>query len=104
MRIYIVPADVQNRDEYSDYTTRPPEKLFFPLTVREDTENKYGEHVSIMGVYSTLAQAEHRWVDILPRMNAGDSRYYDYFGLPNILEALGKWDKQYGMDNEIGRC
>lgn len=26
--------------------------------------------------------------------------YYDYFGLPNILEALGKWDKQYGMDNE----
>lgn len=30
--------------------------------------------------------------------------YYDYFGLPNILEALGKWDKQYGMDNEIGRC
>lgn len=28
------------------------------------------------------------------------SQYYDYFGLPNILEALGKWDKQYGMDNE----
>ena len=28
------------------------------------------------------------------------SEYYDYFGLPNILEALGKWDKQYGMDNE----
>lgn len=27
-------------------------------------------------------------------------KYYDYFGLPNILEALGKWDKQYGMDNE----
>lgn len=22
--------------------------------------------------------------------------YYDYFGLPNILEALDKWDKQYG--------
>lgn len=33
-----------------------------------------------------------------------DAKYYDYFGLPNILEALGKWDKQYGMDNEIGRC
>jgi hypothetical protein len=28
------------------------------------------------------------------------SQCYDYFGLPNILEALGKWDKQYGMDNE----
>lgn len=24
------------------------------------------------------------------------SKYYDYFGLPNILEALDKWDKQYG--------
>lgn len=24
------------------------------------------------------------------------SQYYDYFGLPNILEALDKWDKQYG--------
>lgn len=64
MRIYIVAADVQDRDEYSDYTTRPPEKLFFPLTVREDTENKYGEHVSIMGVYSTFAQAEHRWDEL----------------------------------------
>lgn len=64
MRIYIVAADVQDRDEYSDYTTRPPEKLFFPPTVREDTENKYGEHVSIMGVYSTFAQAEHRWDEL----------------------------------------
>lgn len=64
MRIYIVAADVQDRDEYSDYTTRPPEKLFFPPTVRRYTENKYGEHVSIMGVYSTLAQAEHRWDEL----------------------------------------
>lgn len=64
MRIYIVAADVQDRDEYSDYTTRPPEKHSWPLTVREDTENKYGEHVSIMGVYSTLAQAEHRWDEL----------------------------------------
>ena len=64
MRIYIVAADVQDRDEYSDYTTRPPEKFSWPLTVREDTENKYGEHVSIMGVYSTFAQAEHRWDEL----------------------------------------
>lgn len=64
MRIYIVAADVQDRDEYSDYTPRPPEKYSWPLTVREDTENKYGEHVSIMGVYSTLAQAEHRWDEL----------------------------------------
>lgn len=64
MQIHIVAADVQDRDEYSDYTTRPPEKFSWPLTVREDTENKYGEHVSIMGVYSTLAQAEHRWDEL----------------------------------------
>lgn len=64
MRIHIVTADVQDKDRYRDYTTLPPEKLFFPLTVREDTENKYGEHVSIMGVYSTLAQAEHRWDEL----------------------------------------
>lgn len=64
MRIYIVAADVQDRDEYMDYATRPAGKLFSSLTVREDTENKYGEHVSIMGVYSTLARAEHRWGDL----------------------------------------
>nr|DAT94562.1 MAG TPA: hypothetical protein [Caudoviricetes sp.] len=46
MRIYIVAADVQDRDEYVDYTTRPLEKLFFPLTVREDTELQVeDEHV-----------------------------------------------------------
>lgn len=64
MRIYIVAADVRDRDEYTDYMTHPPEKLFFSLTVRDDTENKYGEYVSIMGVYSTLAQAEHRWDEL----------------------------------------
>lgn len=64
MRIYIVAADVRDRDEYRDYTTLPPEKYSYVPTVREDTENKYGEHVSIMGVYSTLAQAEHRWDEL----------------------------------------
>lgn len=28
MRIYIVDADVQDRDKYRDYTTLPPEKAF----------------------------------------------------------------------------
>lgn len=64
MRVYIVAADVQDSDEYRDYTTRPPEKYSYMPTVREDTENKYGEHVSIMGVYSTLAQAGHRWDEL----------------------------------------
>ena len=60
MRIYIVAADVQDKDEYRDYTTLPPEKYSYLPTVREDTENKYGEYVSIMGVYSTRDQAENR--------------------------------------------
>lgn len=88
MRIYIVAADVQDRDEYSDYTTRPPEKLSWLLTVREDTGSKYGEYVSIMGVYSTLAQAEHRW-DELDREGFGvfpiiecvvDANCWEYIG------------------------
>lgn len=88
MRIYIVAADVQDRDEYSDYTTRPPEKFSWPLTVREDTENKYGEHVSIMGVYSTFEQAEHRWdeldregFDVLPIIECVvDANCWEYIG------------------------
>lgn len=66
MRIYIVAADVQDKDRYRDYTTLPPEKYSYVPTVREDTENKYGEHVSIMGAYGSRAQAEHR-VDELIR-------------------------------------
>lgn len=42
MRAYIVAADVQDKDRYRDYTTRPPEKYSYMPTVREDTENKYG--------------------------------------------------------------
>ena len=44
MRIYIVAANVQDKDEYRDYTTLPPEKYSYLPTVREDTEVKYGEH------------------------------------------------------------
>lgn len=66
MRIYIVAADVQDMDEYRDYTTRPPEKRSWLPTVREDTEIKYGEHVSVMGAYGSRDRAEHR-VDELVR-------------------------------------
>lgn len=88
MRVYIVAANVQDRDEYRDYTTFPPEKYSYMLTVREDTENKYGEHVSVMGVYSTFAQAEHRW-DELDREGFGvfpiiecvvDANCWEYIG------------------------
>lgn len=88
MRIYIVAADVQDKDEYRDYTTLPPQKYSYVLTVREDTENKYGEYVSIMGVYSTLAQAEHRWdeldregFDVLPIIECVvDANCWEYIG------------------------
>ena len=66
MRIYIVAADVQDMDEYRDYTTCQTEKRSWLPTVREDTETKYGEHVSIMGAYGSRAQAERR-VDELIR-------------------------------------
>ena len=37
MRIYIVAADVQDRDRYRDYATLPPGKYSYPPTVREDS-------------------------------------------------------------------
>lgn len=88
MRIYIVAADVQDKDEYRDYTTLPPEKYSYLPTVREDTENKYGEYVSIMGVYSTFEQAEHRWdeldregFDVLPIIECVvDANCWEYIG------------------------
>ena len=88
MRIYIVAADVQDKDRYRDYTTIPPEKYSYLPTVREDTENKYGEYVSIMGVYSTFEQAEHRWdeldregFDVLPIIECVvDANCWEYIG------------------------
>lgn len=73
MRIHIVTADVQDKDRYRDYTTLPPEKYPYLPTVREDTEVKYGEFVSIMGVYTTREQAETR-VNKLTREKFPDLR------------------------------
>lgn len=70
MRIYIVAADVRDKDSYRDYTTLPPEKRSWLTTVREETELKYGEFVSIMGVYGSRDRAEHR-VDELDREGFG---------------------------------
>lgn len=85
MRIYIVTADVQDKDEYRDYTTLPPEKYSYLPTVREDTETKYGEHVSIMGVYSTLAQAEHRWDEL-------DREGFDVFPIIECVVDANCWE------------
>lgn len=83
MRIYIVAADVQDRDEYSDYTTAH-RKSFPGLTVREDTGSKYGEYVSIMGVYSTLAQAEHRWDEL-------DREGFNVFSIIECVVGANCW-------------
>lgn len=85
MRAYIVAADVQDRDRYRDYMTRPPGKYSCPPTVREDTENKYGEYVSIMGVYSTLAQAEHRWDEL-------DREGFDVFPIDEFIVDANCWE------------
>lgn len=84
MRVYIVAADVQDRDEYRDYMTSPPGKYSYPPTVREDTENKYGEYVSIMGVYSTLAQAYHRWDEL-------DREGFDVFPIDEFIVDANCW-------------
>lgn len=70
MRIHIVAADVRDKDSYRDYTTLPPEKRSWLPTVRDEAELKYGEFVSIMGVYDSRAQAERR-VDELVREGFG---------------------------------
>lgn len=85
MRIYIVAADVQDKDRYRDYTTIPPEKYSYLPTVREDTENKYGEYVSIMGVYSTLAQAEHRLDEL-------DSEGFGVFPIIECVVDANCWE------------
>ena len=60
MRIYIVAANVQDRNKYKDYATLPTEKCSWMQTVHDATVDQYGEYVSIMGVYGSRAQAEHR--------------------------------------------
>ena len=68
MKVYVVTANVMDRDEYRDYTLKP---------------------VSIMGVYSTFEQAEHRWdeldregFDVLPIIECVvDANCWEYIGV-----------------------
>lgn len=64
MRVYVVAANVMDRDEYRDYTLKPVDRWHPYFTMGERLADQYGEYVSIMGVYSTLAQAEHRWDEL----------------------------------------
>lgn len=84
MRVYIVAANAGDRNDYSDFYIpdghRPP---FSWRTMAEYLYSGYAEEVSIMGVYSARDQAENRVREL-------DREHFD------ILEALDKWDKQYG--------
>lgn len=60
MRVYVVTANVMDRDEYRDYTLKPVDRWYPYFTMRERVADQYGEYVSIMGVYSTRDQAENR--------------------------------------------
>lgn len=64
MRVYVVTANVVDRDEYRDYTLNPVDRWYPYSTMRGSLAAQYGEYVSIMGVYSTIAQAEHRWDEL----------------------------------------
>ena len=88
MRIYIVTANVVDRSLCSDYTLTSVDERYLHDTMRKRLANQYGEYVSIMGVYSTLAQAEHRW-DELDREGFGvfpiiecvvDANCWEYIG------------------------
>lgn len=70
MRVYIVAADVQDRGAYGPYTTI--------------TGTKYGEYVSIMGVYGSRVQAEHR-VDELDREG------FDVFPIDEFIVDANCW-------------
>ena len=81
MRIHIVAADVRDKDSYRGYTT-----------VREETELKYGEFVSIMGVYDSRAQAERR-VDELVREGFGVFPIVECVVDANCWEYIGGYEE-----------
>lgn len=64
MKVYIVAANVVAREECRDYTLEPVDRWHPYSTMSDRLKNQYGEYVSIMGVYSTIAQAEHRWDEL----------------------------------------
>ena len=48
MRIYVVTANVMDRDEYRDYTLKPVDRWHPYFTMRKRLADQYGEYVSIM--------------------------------------------------------
>lgn len=60
-KIYIVTANAADKDAYRDYTTLTLGDADYPFfSMRGKLAIQCGEFVSIMGVYGTLEQANHR--------------------------------------------
>ena len=85
MRIYIVAADVQDKDEYRDYTLKPVDRWHPYFTMSRRLADQYGEYVSIMGVYSTFAQADHRWDEL-------DREGFDVFPISEFIVDANCWE------------
>jgi hypothetical protein len=61
MNVYIVTANAADKDAYRDYTTLTLGDADYPFfNMRGKLAIQCGEFVSIMGVYGTLEQANHR--------------------------------------------
>lgn len=85
MRVYIVAANVVDRSLCSDYTLTPLDGRYLHDTMRKILANQYGEYVSIMGVYSTFAQAEHRWDEL-------DREGFDVFPIGEFTVDANCWE------------
>lgn len=85
MRVYIVTANVVERSMCGDYTLASSDEWYPHATMRNILANQYGEYVSIMGVYSTLAQAEHRWDEL-------DREGFDVFPIGEFIVDANCWE------------
>lgn len=84
MRVYVVTANVMDRDEYRDYTLKPVDRWHPYFIMRKRLADQYGEYVSIMGVYSTFEQADHRWDEL-------DREGFDVFPISEFIVDANCW-------------
>lgn len=55
------------------------------FTMRGSLAAQYGEYVSIMGVYSTFEQADHRWDEL-------DREGFDVFPIDEFIVDANYWE------------
>lgn len=52
MKVYVVTANVMDRDEYRDYTLKPVDRWYPYFTMRERVADQYGEYLAQWPLYS----------------------------------------------------